>query len=50
MKEILTSEIKEEKFHIYVVPQTEIAVRVRTPRLYYHVSMALLKGYHSYKL
>jgi hypothetical protein len=42
MREILTSEIKEEKFHIYIVPQNELAVRIRTPRLYYYASQALL--------
>jgi hypothetical protein len=35
MKEMISSEIKEEALHIYETPYNEISLRIKNPRLYY---------------
>lgn len=45
MREILYSEIKEEAIHIHEVPQTQISLRIKNPRLMYIASQLLLQGY-----
>jgi hypothetical protein len=42
MREILNSEIKEERFHLYQAPITQFSIRIRTPKLYYNAMQLLL--------